>query len=68
MPTYGLWRGLLKSDVLCMQGSSNVNVGDTITIGGNTWTVVSANSFNGNALASTPGPAYQSIHLLVRAT
>jgi hypothetical protein len=64
--TYGCWRGLLKSDVLMMASSNNVQVGDTITIGGNTWTVIS-NALSGLGTASTAAAQFSTPILLVRA-
>jgi hypothetical protein len=67
--TYGGIRGLLKSDVLCLGSSIGTAVapGDTMTIGGNTWTVVNTGTFTGTtgtAAFLSGGVPY----LLVRAT
>jgi len=43
--TYGLLRGLLKADILVITAGTNTLLpGDTITIAGNTWTIVSSST------------------------
>lgn len=54
----GLNRGLFKTGILVMQAGGTVNIGDTMVIGADTWTVISQSmSWLGSA----------NIHLLVRA-
>jgi hypothetical protein len=46
-----LWggaRGLLKSDILCFYNGGTVNIGDTMTIGGTTYTVLGPVHNSGN--------------------
>lgn len=38
--THGYARGLMKTDVLCVSAGGTINLGDTMVIGGNTWTCV----------------------------
>jgi hypothetical protein len=49
-------RGLAKSDFLVMSTGGTVNLGDTMSVGGNTWTVISS------------GGSSNAKYLLVRAT
>lgn len=44
-PKCGLLRGLMKSDFLCCATGGTVNRGDTMVIGGNTWTVIATGFF-----------------------
>jgi len=40
----GYARGLMKSDILCISVGGTVQLGDTMTITGNTWTVIAKNT------------------------
>jgi hypothetical protein len=37
---WGMFRGLLKSDILCFCAGGTANVGDTMSVGGTTYTVI----------------------------
>jgi hypothetical protein len=43
---WGCIRGLLKSGIMCITTGGSVSLGDTITIGEDTWTVVGLNAAN----------------------
>lgn len=67
--TYGWFRGLLKQDVLAIQTGGTVGLGDTIDIGGNTYTVIAAAAgLNGQSTASTPSANSASSIVVTRAT
>lgn len=63
LSTVGYARGLLKTDWLCIRGGGAVTAGDTMTISGNTWTVMYKGT---NVLGGTGSDS--TLVLLCRAT
>ena len=60
----GFWRGLMKPDILFMPTGGTITPGDTVSIAGDTWTVMYPSNVQGRA---TNGPGLQSACPIVRA-
>jgi hypothetical protein len=47
--TSGYYRGLVKNDFLCIAAGGTVQIGDTMTVSGVTWTVIKLVGNNGTS-------------------